>query len=272
MRSLKDWADLLTLLRVSEQADLDFKKTINPQDPLEAIETAKDIAALANTQGGHIIVGADDNGVRCTGFPGISPADAKAIREHIEKAPVGRCLPTPFISVQPPIDVPGQPVQVLVVRVEMAPIAPIGVSLSQPKGGKLVVHGWCFPYRVGSQTNFLTPDQFGAYESMSARRAAALLLGIPPEDRGSLRLVYQSGGRATTTGNGMNRRVRLQSVSPRENVAQFMLLDGPQEHSFDVPLDEVATVWKAVDAWQVAVRGYLHVGARSESAQYLSAC
>lgn len=269
MRSLNSWDDLQTLLSLSEQADLDFKKTINPQDPLEAIETAKDIAALANTQGGHIIVGADDDGVRCTGFPGISPADAKAIRDHIEKAPVGRCLPTPFISVQPPIDVPGQTVQVLVVRVEMAPIAPIGVNLSQTKGGKLVVHGWCFPYRVGSQTNFLTPDQFGAYESMSARRAAALLSIIPAVEHGMLELRYLVGGSSGTAFQGKALHASLTEVSLSENVARLVVHDG-QDKPMAVPLDEVVTVWRDGKTWQVALRGY--VSLETNAAKYFPDC
>lgn len=249
MRTLTTWEDLQQLLTVSEAADLDFKRTINTKDPLALLETAKDIAALANTLGGHLVVGADDDGVRCTGFPGITVAEATAIKQHLEQAAgAGRCLPTPFITVQRPIEVPGQAVQVLVARIEMAPIAPIGVNLCQRQGGKFVVHGWCFPYRVGSQTNFLTPDQFGAYESMSARRAAALLNSIPETEKNQLQLCWEQR-QAKDNENS----VALRAVLLHQNVATFRF--NRTQTEVNIPLDDVLTVWLDGTTWIVALAG-----------------
>jgi predicted HTH transcriptional regulator len=42
----------------SEREDLDFKRVVDPQD---SIEIAKDVAALANTVGGVILVGAQSS-------------------------------------------------------------------------------------------------------------------------------------------------------------------------------------------------------------------
>ncbi|GAB4209280.1 MAG: hypothetical protein OHK0013_28560 [Sandaracinaceae bacterium] len=71
-----------------------------------------------------------------------------------------------------------------------SPVAPIGVCLRQEGGGHLVDRAWVFPYRVGSLTEYLIPDQFGVYESMRARRAAALLTSIAADHRNRINLDF----------------------------------------------------------------------------------
>src|SRR6516162_9995369 len=74
MRTLTSWENLQSLVgTTSESADLDFKETLDPKDPKSKIEFAKDVAALANVLGGHLLVGAstDMGNTRCKGFHGI---------------------------------------------------------------------------------------------------------------------------------------------------------------------------------------------------------
>jgi hypothetical protein len=258
MRSLKDWADLLTLLSVSEQADLDFKEARSRDN--FAVEARKDIAALANILGGHIIVGAstDKNRSRCTGFHGLPALEATALASEYE-AEAKACRPTPFISSHC-IDHPEKSDRVvLVLSVGMSPVAPVGASLQQPSGGHLADDGWCFPYRVGSHTKYLSPDQFGPYESMSARRAAALLSGIPIEERSNLALQWD--------GDGEN-QVVLEDVRLRHNVVVLRsspgrLLSGPNplRSGVAVPLEQVVSVWRATSGqWHVSIQGEITAG------------
>lgn len=155
---------------------------------------------------------------------------------------------------------------VLVVRVEASAIAPVGASVKQPRGGALVDEAWVFPYRVGSQTEYLTPDQFGAFESTTARRAAALLDTIPLDQRGAVDLCSRSA-----SGGLANHSVALENVDARLNVAIFRA----SEPSFTrdlpapgadvrpllrLPLDAIVTVWPEVPArWTVMVRGHLRL-------------
>lgn len=268
MRSLKEWPDLLTLLKLSEQPDLDFKEARSRDN--FAVEARKDIAALANTLGGHIIVGAstDKNRSRCTGFHGMPLLEATALAGEYENE-AKACRPTPFISSHC-IDHPETSERVvLVISVGMSPVAPVGASLQQPSGGQLVDEGWCFPYRVGSHTRYLSPDQFGAYESMSSRRSAALLSGIPTSERARLGLRYLLGGRSGAAIQATALRAALVAVSMEENVARFVIHDGA-EKPMAVPLDEVVTVWRDGDDWQVALKGY--VALETAAAKYYSAC
>lgn len=255
MRSLKSWDDLQTLLSLSEQPDLDFKEARSRDD--FAVEARKDIAALANTLGGHIIVGAstDKNRSRCTGFHGLPALEATALASEYENE-AKACRPTPFISSHC-IDHPEKSDRVvLVLSVGMSPVAPVGASLQRPSGGHLVDEGWCFPYRVGSHTKYLSPDQFGAYESMSARRAAALLNAIPQGERGRLVLRWEIARQVP--GPSMRMRAALTRVRLERNTAEFELEPdafSPNRPAVSVPLDDIATVWCQGDEWHAVVRG-----------------
>ena len=260
MESLTSWASLQPLVgKSSESADLDFKETLDPAKG--QIEFAKDVAALANVLGGHVLVGVstDMERTRCTGFHGIERALATKITTVFEQQVKDRCLPSPIFTVRS-IDVLSSSNVVVVVAVEASSRAPIGVLLRQDKGGLLVDKGWAFPYRVGSLTEYLHPDQFGVYESMTARRAAAILSSIPPDecDRRILRWVV----RAALSGNGFGdgQSTRLESVEVRfekldllGNAALFSAPNGAGQ--LDIPLDQIETVWRTMGRWAATING-----------------
>ncbi|MBI1900600.1 MAG: ATP-binding protein [Planctomycetia bacterium] len=248
MRTLTSWDSLQPLVgTTSESADLDFKETLDPSQG--KIEFAKDIAAFANWLGGHVLVGVstDMNRTRCTGFHGIETELATKITKVIEEQVKDRCRPTPIFDVRS-IGREGTSKVVVVVAVWASPHAPVGVCLRQEKGGLLVDKGWAFPYRVGSLTEYLHPDQFGVYESMSARRSAAILSSIPTNEREQVNLRW--GVRATVPGSGYGdgQTVHLESVMVRfrcvdllGNVASFRELNG------DAPIDVPRVEWGRAD-------------------------
>jgi hypothetical protein len=175
-----------------------------------------------------------------------------------------RCRPTPIFNVRS-IVVAGSPKVVVVVAVEASARAPIGVCLRQEKGGLLVDKGWAFPYRVGSLTEYLHPDQFGVYESMTARRAAAILSSIPIAERELVHLYWIVHG-GIDRGYGDGGTVHRESVAVRflcldllGNVASFSELNGGAQ--IDVPLDQIQTVWRKTRkdglSWEVSLIGGL---------------
>lgn len=285
MRDLRTWDELQSLVGLgTEAADLDFKETLDPKANGFMVELGKDLAALANTLGGHIVVGVSTelNRTRCTGFHGLNRELGSELAGHFERAAKDRCRPTPFISTQL-TDLPGdaEAKVVLVVRVEASAIAPVGASVEQRQGGKLVDQAWVFPYRVGSQTEYLTPDQFGAFESMTARRAAALLDAIPLDERGAIDLCSaastgSSRGKPVTsenTGSSRVKSVTLESIDSRLNVATFRAPSPPISRYptsavaeaalrplLRLALDSIVTAWpENPGRWTVVVRGYLRL-------------
>ncbi len=260
MRSLTSWESLQPLAGTSsESADLDFKETLDPSK--NKIEFAKDVAALANVLGGHVLVGVSTemNRTRCTGFHGIEKNLAAEITKVIEEQVKDRCRPTPVFNVRS-IGLPDSSKVVVVVAVEASSRAPIGVFLRQDKGGLLVDKGWAFPYRVGSLTEYLHPDQFGVYASMTARRAAAILSSIPPNerDRVTLRWVVRAALSGDGFGGGQSARlesveVRFQQVDLLGNAASFSEPNGTGQ--LDIPLDQIQTVWRTSGRWAATING-----------------
>lgn len=265
MRTLTTWESLQPLVGASsESADLDFKATLDPSKG--KIEFAKDVAALANVLGGHVLVGVstDMNGTRCTGFHGIEKDLATEITKVVEEQVKDRCRPTPIFNVRS-LAVAGSLKVVVVVAVEASARAPIGVYLRQDKGGLLVDKGWAFPYRVGSLTEYLHPDQFGVYDSMTARRAAAMLTSIPTAEHERVHLYWIVHG-GFERGYGTGGRVHRESVAVRflcldllGNVASFSeLKEGVR---IDVPLDQIQSVWRKTSrdglSWEVSLIGGL---------------
>lgn len=260
MRSLTSWESLQPLVgKSSEGADLDFKETLDPSKG--KIEFAKDVAALANVLGGHVLVGVstDMDRTRCTGFHGVDKDLATKITKVIEEQVKERCWPTPIFNVRS-FGLPDSPKVVVVVAVEASARAPVGVLLRQDKGGLLVDKGWAFPYRVGSLTEYLHPDQFGVYESMTARRAAAILSSIPLDERDKLilRWVVRAALSGGGFGAGQSARleeveVRFEGVDPLGNAASFREPNGAGQ--LDIPLDQIQTVWRTKDRWAATING-----------------
>jgi hypothetical protein len=241
----------------SELPELDFKRTV---DPTDSIEMAKDVAALANTVGGSIIIGAETRGQRVTSYPGVPEGIARQAGESYETAVTSRCRPTPYLETRVlPCDTG---TALLVVNVWLSPVAPVGVNIRQKLASpaRLVDHAWVFPRRVGSQTTYLQPDQFGAFENMNSRRAAALLLGIPKEEWNRVHVRWStipSIPSITRLQDDHHLFGRLDSVSLEKNVVRFTVGNQHREEmkTLQAPLDWVLTVWRddVHNEWQVAL-------------------
>lgn len=251
MRDLSDWPKLRDLEgKTFEASDLDFKEMYDDNQ----VEMGKDIAALANTFGGQILIGTSTNETRnlCKGFHGVDLAKANTAREMYEKMAKERCRPTPVIKATflPMENNPAK--AVVIVNVEPSPFAPVGASLNQTSGGHLVDKAWVFPYRVGSQTEYLQPDQFGRYESMTARRVAAQLNVIPESDRTRVD-VRPDGNKVRVI-----QRMTLKRVDLRANTVVFETPAPVTELA--VPLDQVVTVYQSASVpstWAVFIKGAL---------------
>ncbi len=221
----------------SELSSLEFKKSVDPSD---SVEMAKDGAALANTIGGSILVGAIADGQRLVRYDGIAPALGKRLGEVYERAVKDLCRPTPQLDAHLLVLEPDR--AVLAVNVWMSPVAPVGFRVRPSQGSRFESDLWAFPRRVGSQTQYLQPDQFGALENMTARRSAALLLGIPRSDWNQIRVS------AIQTASPPNLELlgRLETVSVDGNVAVFTVGPNSADALFPlrVPLDWIQTVWR----------------------------
>src|SRR5512132_3852690 len=87
-------ADLVTNA-VAEAYDLDFKATLYGKSDKERRDLAGDVAALANTAGGVVVLGiAEDNQARAAAAPGVALSDAEVGRVRQVVASQVSPLPT----------------------------------------------------------------------------------------------------------------------------------------------------------------------------------
>jgi predicted HTH transcriptional regulator len=127
-------ADLPAIGTTCERSDVDFKTGVNPKDE---IELAKDVAALANTVGGSVVIGASTQGSRLTGYPGLAASLASVIPDAYEKAAKDRCRPAPKLASQV-TSTSSSNASVVVINVWPAALAPIGISISQQVSGAIL--------------------------------------------------------------------------------------------------------------------------------------
>ncbi len=155
------YSQLMTLIdnQVGEAFDLEFKRELYGNSDRERRDAATDVAALANTAGGLIIQGIDeDNQARATAAPGVPLTEAEERR--IRQIVGSQVVPLPildFLRVEDPAR-PGH--GLTLIAVPRSPLAPHAV---------IVNDGLRYPRRNGATTRYLSePEVATAYRDRFA--------------------------------------------------------------------------------------------------------
>jgi hypothetical protein len=144
-------SDLMALIndQVSEAFDLDFKSEMYGPTEKDRRAAATDIAALANTAGGLLILGIEeDHQARATAAPGLrlSEADERRIRQIVGS----QVVPMPVIDVLR-VENPARSGHGLVlIAVPRSPLAPHAVVVND---------GLRYPRRNGATTRYLSEPE-----------------------------------------------------------------------------------------------------------------
>jgi predicted HTH transcriptional regulator len=147
---------LMTLVsnQVAEAFDLDFKSELYGSSDRDKRDAATDIAALANTAGGLLILGIEeDDQARAHAAPGVALSDAEERR--IRQVVGSHVVPMPVMDVLR-VDDPDSPGRgLMLIAVPRSPLAPHAV---------LVNEGLRYPKRNGATTRYLSePEVANAY-------------------------------------------------------------------------------------------------------------
>lgn len=156
-----EYAQLMTLIsdQVAEAFDLDFKSEMYGSSDRDKRDAATDVAALANTAGGLLVLGVEeDDQARASAAPGValSDADERRIRQIVGS----HVVPMPVIDVLRVQD-PARPGHgMILLAVPRSPLAPHAV---------LVNEGLRYPKRNGATTRYLSePEVADAYRERFA--------------------------------------------------------------------------------------------------------
>ena len=155
------YPDYLTLVsnKIPEAFDLDFKAELYGNSDSAKRALAGDVVALANTAGGLLILGIEeDDQARASAAPGVSVADAEVAR--IRQTVASNVVPFPSLDVLQ-IEDPAHPGNgLLVIAVARSPLAPHAV---------LVNEGLRYPRRNGATIRYLSePEVATAYRERFA--------------------------------------------------------------------------------------------------------
>lgn len=156
-----EYAQLLTLIsnQVSEAFDLDFKSELYGSSDRDKRDAATDVAALANTAGGLLILGIEeDDQARACAAPGVVLSDAEERR--IRQIVGSNVVPMPVIDVLRVQDPASPGHGLILIAVPRSPLAPHAV---------LVNEGLRYPKRNGAATRYLSePEVADAYRGRFA--------------------------------------------------------------------------------------------------------
>jgi hypothetical protein len=154
-------ADLMGLIsnQVPEAFDLDYKSEMYGPTGGDRRDAATDVAALANTAGGLLILGIEeDDQARATAAPGLelSEADERRIRQIVGS----QVVPMPLIDVLRVQDPHRSDHGLVLIAVPRSPLAPHAVVVNE---------GLRYPKRNGATTRYLSePEVADAYRERFA--------------------------------------------------------------------------------------------------------
>jgi hypothetical protein len=155
------YSQLMTLItnQVAEAFDLDFKSEMYGSSDRDKRDAATDVAALANTAGGLLILGIEeDDQARASAAPGVvlSEADERRVRQIVGS----NVVPMPVIDVLRITDPARAGHGLVLIAVPRSPLAPHAV---------LVNEGLRYPKRNGATTRYLSePEVADAYRERFA--------------------------------------------------------------------------------------------------------
>lgn len=148
---IKTEQDLLKLIGTQENRELDFKQTLKLDEKSDAdtLELCRDVSAFANTIGGKIIYGMEEEKLIATELVGIPIDDLDSFVQKIENKIKDKIEPRlPGFNILP-IELTNSKYAV-VINVAKSWLGPHGFTKDK---------GWRFYVRGSSQTNIVSIDQ-----------------------------------------------------------------------------------------------------------------
>lgn len=219
-------------------------------------EIAKDIAAMANADGGRILVGSVEQAGFIVAHPGLTRADAVATRKAFENALKDNIRPSPIVDFPDPIPVDDDRV-VLVIEIQPFPGQAIGVHV-----GGMAKDPWFFPVRVGTQTVFYAPDQLVLLMDIPHRRKIQMLQAA----KGGRVKIQQTIPKWDTSSDVIIREVTVDEIDDLGGSINLSA-DGP---ACWISTTSVRDVWRAGDTWILWLAGLLIFRPEEDILQFVS--
>lgn len=236
-----------------EHASFDAKARA---DTAKTFHLAKDVAAFANHLGGNLLIGMpENNGVLMPPVP-LTAQESATTRDAFSKAVQQRCLPVPLFDFGE-YQVGNGVVLAVVVYPYVGQVIGVRAKADAAQGG-YGGDAFAFPVRVGSDSKFLQPEQLAMLMLPDYRRVVVALGAMKGGDIVHLHGADGAGQPTAAVGAFSSCDVLTNTLTigpPPAAGAERRAL----QRSVQVPIDYVATAWKAADGWHAVVRGSFSV-------------
>jgi len=163
----------LVISAIQEAFDLDFKKTLYGRTDSDKRALAGDVAAMANTAGGIILLGVEeDDQARAVGTPGVKLSDGEVARIHQVVASLVAPLPAFDVFPIPATGTTESETKNDTTGSASAPLGFLAIAIPRSPGAPhavLVNDALRYPKRNGSTTRYLSePEVATAYRDRLA--------------------------------------------------------------------------------------------------------
>lgn len=233
------FVQILPLPTASESESLDFKRQLSGKDgKVDRFEIAKDVAALANTIGGSLLIGAIAEKNRLVRYEGLTENDSKRAWQVVEECVRDRCFPGPSLAPKFHQHETG-----IVLGIDVVPsIGPVAVRVKKTEtqiDGAHQYETWVFFERISSHTREFSPEQLPMLMNPDLRRKAILLRAIPQSANVALEITNMVDARAY-------------AVTSVDELANTVVLSASDGAVVAMPIDRIETVFrKASGVWCV---------------------
>lgn len=235
-----------------ESLVLDFK---NERPRSSSFEPAKDVAAMANVQGGTILIGAVEGKGRLARFDPIkTKEDVSTILRAYEHSVRDRCGPSPTIDHEV-FDCPTGGGELLAIHIMPSP-APIAVRVSGNITDGWGDDAWVFFQRIATHNKpvrpeVIRPEVLPVFMSPEIRHVAIILRSIPFGARVRLKQEVSSG---STARYGEGSAYSAVTVDELANTVVFATAND----TTPIPLNFIRTVYNDGNEWIVLARSTIY--------------
>lgn len=239
-----------------ESAILEFKNERPPK--ATAFEAAKDVSAMANAQGGTILLGAVEGKGRLARFDPITlTEEVSALKRFYEEAVRDRCAPQPTIDHEV-FDVDGG--QLLAIHIAPSPY-PIAVRVKADKSDGHGGDAWVFFKRAATHNlpvrpEVICPELLPVFMSPDIRAVGIILRNIKRPSQIRLKEDYGQGP-ANPFVEG--RPYSVLDVDELANAVTFYENEDRKGGCVSIPLNFIKTVYRTeTGVWQVLSRSRVY--------------
>lgn len=231
---------------VVERNRLDCKKQYDGDAKTRRQEMAKDVASLANSNGGFLLVGSIEKGGVLKHHEGVTLEEAGQLLRDFGEAVRDRLTPRPTIEFPDPVKLENGKM-VFIVEVQPYPGQPVGLQVGDGDG-----KSWTFPVRSSTNTVWFDPVEMVALMDVQHRRKVQVLYAAMGHD-----VLIEQVDVPDRVGLPGSPTLKATIDDIDDLGTSVQIRDVQAGGELWIPVDSIDTLWDCRDYWGLRLDGAL---------------